>query len=215
MAHRFARPLAAAILALGLASAAAAAAAAKLIDASKLFTHYDAYLKLPAGERSHFIMAFYLKSAGQPMSAPLFLVEGATRTPIPMRADGKVLKLPTLAQLDKAKVDLGVEEGTKIGETLGLEPVVAPAVDLDAHELAAAIAQAGPGMKKIAGILAMALPTPKAVLFVGAPSGEAELADGKRVPLPMVKGSPAYDPAAIPNARRIHLPSVPRKLDID
>jgi len=69
-------------------------------------------------------------------------------------------------------------------------------------------------MKKIAGLLAMALPTPKAVLFIGVPSGEAELADGRRVALPLVKGAPSYDPAAIPNARRIHLPKVPAKLDI-
>jgi len=213
MAHRLARPLVAIVLALGLASPAAAAN--KQIDAGKLFTHYDAYLKLPPAERSHFVMAFYLKSNGQPLTGPAFLVEGAQRTPIPLRADGKVLKLPALAQLGAAKVDLGVEEGAKINEALGLEPVVAPATDLNARELAAAIAQAGPGMKKIAGIMALALPTPKAVLFVGAPSGEAELADGKRVPLPIVKGSPAYDPAAIPNAKRIHLPSVPRKLDID
>lgn len=211
MAHRLAATLAAAAFAL----ASPAAAAAKLIDAGKLFTHYDAYLKLPAAERSHFVMAFYLKVAGQPPTAPVFLVEGATRTPIPTRADGKVLKLPTLAQLDKAKVDLGVEEGTKINETVGFEPLVAPATDLDAHELAAAVAQAGPGVKKVAGILALTLPTPKAVLFVGAPSGEAELADGKRVPLPMVKGYPAYDPAVILGAKRIHLTAVPRKLDID
>jgi hypothetical protein len=70
-------------------------------------------------------------------------------------------------------------------------------------------------MKKIAGVMALALPTPKAVLFIGASSGEAELADGRRVTLPLVKGAPAYDPAAIPNARRIHLAKVPSKLDID
>ena len=34
-------------------------------------------------------------------------------------------------------------------------------------------------MKKIAGILALAMPAPKAVLFAGVTSGEAELADGR------------------------------------
>jgi hypothetical protein len=192
-----------------------AAAANKVIDASKLYNRYDAYLKLPAAERSHFTMAYYLHIGPQPLAAPVWLVEGATKTPIPLRADGKVLKFPTAAQLASAKVELGVDEGVKIGNTIDLEPLVAPAADLDAKELAAAVAQAGPGMKKIAGVMAMALPTPKAVLFVGVPSGEAELTDGRRVPLPLVKGVPAYDPAAIPNARRIHLPKAPQKLDID
>ena len=205
----------AAAVAVALVAATPTLAAGRQIDAGKLFTRLDAYLKLPPAERSHFTMAYYLHVGPQPLAAPMTLVEGATRTPIPLRADGKVLKLPTLAQLDKAKVEIGVDEGTKIGATIDLEPLVPPAADLDARELAAAVAQAGPGMKKIAGVFAMALPTPKAVLFQGVASGEAELADGRRVALPLSKGVPAYDPAALPNARRIRLPAVPRKMDID
>ncbi|HEY0437139.1 MAG TPA: hypothetical protein VGC92_10890, partial [Phenylobacterium sp.] len=98
---------------------------------------------------------------------------------------------------------------------VGLEPLAPLAQDYDARELAAAVAQAGPGMKKIAGVLALALPTPKGVRFVGVPSGEAELADGKRVPLPVVKGVPEFAPAAFPTAVRIHLPKVPARLAID
>jgi hypothetical protein len=209
----FARSAAAFAVVLCLASAAAAAP--KQIDASKLFTHYDAYLKLPAAERSHFTMAFYLRQAGQPLAAQVTLVEGASRTPIPLGADGKVLRLPTLAQLSSGKIEIGVEAGTTLSETVGLEPLVAPAADLDARELAAAVAQAGPGMKKIAGVLGLALPKPKAILFVGAASGEAELANGRRVRLPLVKGAPAYDPSEIPNATRIRLANAPQKLDID
>ncbi|MFL5297413.1 MAG: hypothetical protein ACJ798_13610 [Phenylobacterium sp.] len=208
--------VAAALLALlSVGAAPPALAAGKQIDAGKLFTRLDAYQKLPPAERSHFTMAYYLHIGPQPLTAPMVLVEGATRTPIPLRADGKVLKLPTPAQLEKAKVEIGVDEATKIGETIGLEPLTPAAADLDARELAAAIAQAGPGMKKIAGVFGLALPTPKAVLFQGVASGEAELADGRRVPLPLVKGAPSYDPAVTPNARRIRLPGVPRKLDID
>ncbi len=216
MAFRFAHPIAALVLAAGLACAAPALAANKVIDAGKVFVRLDAYWKLPAAERSHFAMAFRLRTAGgAPLTAPVTLVDGDKRTPIPLGPDGKVLVLPTAAQLADGKVEIGVDASTKLGANIGLEPLVPPATDLDAKELAAAIGQAGPGMKKIAGVLGLALPMPKAVLFVGAPSGEAELADGRRVPLPMVKGAPAYDPATLPNARRIHLAKVPQKLDID
>jgi hypothetical protein len=213
MSLRFVRACA---LAAGLAVLAGqpAAAASKVIDAAKLYNHYDAYLKLPPAERSHFTMAYYLHVGPQPLTAAVWLLDGPTKTPIPLRADGKVLKFPTAAQLGAAKVQVDVDETMKIGNTIGLEPLVAPAAELDARELAAAVAQAAPGMKKIAGVMALALPTPKMVLFVGVPSGEAELADGRRVPLPLVKGVPAYDPAAIPNAKRIRLPKAPQKLDI-
>jgi hypothetical protein len=217
MAHRLGHSVGAALLALCLAGPAAAAAgdAAKQVDAAKLFAHYDAYLKLPPAERSHFTMAFYLHIGPAPLTAPVWLVEGDRKIPLPLRADGRVQRLPTLAQLGADKVAIGVDPATKLGLTVGLEPLVAPAADLDARELASAVAQAGPGMKKIAGVMAFTLPAPKAVLFLGVPSGEAELADGRRVPLPIVKGAPAYDPAAIPNARRIHLPKAPTRLDID
>jgi hypothetical protein len=213
LSHPFVRSFAAVLLVLAIAGPAAAAG--KQVEAAKVFPRLDAYLKLPPAERSRFTIAYYLHVGPQPLTAPMFLVEGERRTPVPLRADGKVMRLPTLAQLDKATVEVGVDAATRISNTIGLEPLVAPAADLDARELAAAVAQAGPGMKKIAGVFAMALPTPKAVMFVGAPSGEAELADGRRVPLPLVKGVPAYDPAVLPNARRIRLAKVPTKLDID
>jgi hypothetical protein len=220
MACSLRHAIAAALLGLCIAGPAAAAVgerveASKQVDAAKLFTHYDAYLKLPMAERTHFTMAFYLRIGPAPLTAPVWLVEGDRKIPLPLRADGRVERLPTLAQLGADKVEIGVDSGTKLGLVIGLEPLEAPAVDLDAHELASAVAQAGPGMKKIAGVLGFALPTPKAVLFIGAPAGEAELADGRRVALPLIRGAPAYDPAAIPNARRIHLTKVPTKLDID
>ncbi|WP_372781709.1 hypothetical protein [Phenylobacterium sp.] len=204
-----------AVAALALVLATPAAAAGKMVDASKVFARLDAYLKLPPAERSHFTMAYYLRVGDAPLTAPAWLVEGDRKTAIPLRADGRILRLPTAAQLGAAKVEIGVDAATKVNENIGLEPLAAPAQDLDARELAIALAQAQGGMRKIAGPMGFALSTPKAILFVGAQSGEAELADGKRVPLPMIKGAPAYDPAALANAKRIHLARTPQKLDID
>ncbi len=220
MAFRLGPTAATALLALCVSGPAAAAAgmrmeAAKQVDAAKLFTHYDAYLKLPAAERSHFTMAFYLRLGAAPLTAPVWLVEGDKKIPMPVRADGRIEPPPTLAQLVADKVEIGVDPGTKLRLIIALEPLAAPGTDLDARELAAAIAQARPGMRKIAGVIGFALPAPKAVLFLGVPAGDAELADGRRVALPLISGAPAYDPAAIPNARRIRLQKIPTRLDID
>ena len=213
MPHRLHRSLVAAAFA--MIAASPAAAANKVVDAAKAFGHLDAYLKLPPAERSHFTMAFYFHVGPRPLTAPIWLVEGDRRTPIPLRADGKVLRLPTLAQLSGAKVEVGVDAATKLGASIGLEPLVAPSTDMDARELAAGVAQAARGARQIAGVMAFALPMPKSVTFVGATAGEVEFADGRRAALPVVKGAATYDPAVLPNARRIRFAAAPLKLDID
>ena len=122
MPYGLRRALVAAAFALVVASPAMAAN--KVVDASKAFGHLDAYLMLPAAERSHFTMAFYFYVGSQPLTAPIWLVEGERRTPIPLRADGKVLRLPTLAQLGAARVEVGVDAATKLVVRIGrLSPV--------------------------------------------------------------------------------------------
>jgi hypothetical protein len=196
--------------------AAPAFAANKTLPAQRLYRYYDNYLALPAAERSHFTVAYYLKQQdGAPLAAPVWMVDGARRTPIPLRADGKMLRLPTAAELANAKVEFGIDETAKIGLGVGPEPSAAPSADLDARDLALAVSQAASGMKKMAGIMALAVPKVQEVAFLGAGSGEVEFADGHRAPLPLVKGSPTYNPANQPNARRIHLARVPAKLDLN
>jgi hypothetical protein len=206
------------VLAVGavvLAMAAPAFAAEKLVEASKVLVYMEPYLKLPAAERNHFTVAYYLRVGGQPLTAPVALVVGARRIPIPVGPRGKLERLPTLAELDGGKLAIGIDPATKISLTLGIEPLIAPAADLDAHELALSIAQAAVGERKVAGLMAMAMPKLSNVGFVGVPSGEVEFSDGRRAPLPTVKGLLTYDPAAQPNAKRIHLPKAPDKLDIN
>ncbi|HEX3365923.1 hypothetical protein [Phenylobacterium sp.] len=203
-----------AIAAAAFALAAPALAADKTLEADKAFPYLAAYLKLPLAERNHFTMAYYLHLGAEPLKAPAWLVEGAKRTPLSLRADGKVERLPDLAQLEHGQLEIGIDAATKINNVLGVEPLLAPATDLDAHELAVAIAQAAVGSRKAVGVMAMAMPKLTNVGFVGVPSGEVEFADGHKAPLPLVKGVPTYTPEAQPNATRIHLPAVPRKLDM-
>lgn len=201
--------------ALMLAVSAPALAADKVVDAAKAFPYLAAYLKLPAAERGHFVLTYAWRLDGEPLKAPVWLVDGAQRTPLVVRpADGKVERLPDLAELEHSKIEFGLDAASKISTTLGIEPAIPPAADLDAHELAAAIAQGAIGARKAAGIMAIAMPKLSNVGFVGVASGEIEFADGHRAPLPLLKGVPTYTPADQPNAKRIRLPAVPRKLDI-
>jgi hypothetical protein len=200
--------------AFALACAAPAAAADKLVDPKKVFSYLDAYLKLPPAERSRFKINYYLHIGPQPLTAPVWLVEGARRTPVPLRADGRVDRLPTLAQLDSAKLQFGVEEGTKLGCTVGIETMAPPAAEMDAREVAASLVQAAAGVRKAAGIMAMAMPKLSQVSFPGVPSGEVVMADGKRAPLPLLKGVPSFNPAQFPGAKTLRFPKAPIKTDM-
>ena len=197
-----------------LALATPAAAAAKVVDPKKVFPYLDAYLKLAPADRNRFRMVYFFKKDGRPLTAPIWLVDGATRLPVPLRADGRAERLPTLAQLDRAKVQVDVDAGAKIGVSMSLEPTMSVAAQMDARELAAALAQASTGMRKALGVLAMAMPKLEALQFQGVTSGEVEFADGRRAPLPVVKGVVSYNPAAMPGGRTLRFPRVPSRLEI-
>ncbi len=206
------RTLLAGVLAL---AAFPAVASDKLVDPKKVFRYLDEYLKLPAAERSRFRINYYLHLGPQPLTAPVWLVEGATKTPVPLRAsDGRVERLPTAAQLANAKIQIGVEEGAKLGLSIGIETLAAPTAEMDARDVAAALAQAAAGVKKAAGIMAMAMPKLTQVSFPGVASGEVITADGKRSPLPLVKGAPTFKPADFRNARTLKFPKAPLKGDM-
>ena len=98
------RSLLAGVLAL---AALPAAASDKLVDPKKVFRYLDEYQKLPAAERSRFRINYYLHVGPQPLTAPVWLVEGAKKTQLPLRAtDGRVERLPTSAQLETAKIQI-------------------------------------------------------------------------------------------------------------
>ncbi len=197
-----------------LALAGPAAAAAKVVDANRVFPFLDVYLKIPPADRSRFRLVYAFRSAGKPLAAPVWLIDGGTRTPIPLRTDGRADRLPTLAQLDRSKIEVGVDAAVKISIDMTLEPTTALATELDARELAAAIAQASTGVRKGAGIMALAIPKMQAVEFHGVASGEVEFADGRRAPLPIKEGRPTYNPATQPAAKTVRFPKPPTRITI-
>lgn len=197
-----------------LALATPALAAPKVVDAKKVFPYLDAYLKLPPADRSRFRLAYAFGRDGKPLTAAVWLIDGAQRQPVPLRADGRAERLPTLVQIDRAKVQVDVDSSVKMSTNMTIEPTVSPAAELDAKDLAASLAQAQAGMRKALGVMALAMPKLEGVRFHGVASGEIELSDGRRVALPVVGGFPFFTPSAQPNARRLRFPKVPSRIEI-
>ena len=191
------------------------AAAAKVVEAKKVFPFLDVFLKIPPADRNRFRLVYTFRSAGKPLAAQVWLIDGGPRTPMPLRADGRADRLPTLAQLDRGKIEIGVDAGTKISVGMTLEPTTVPAAELDARDLAAAIAQASTGVRKGAGIMALAIPKMQAVAFHGVTSGEVEFADGRRATLPIKDGTPTYTPTAQPAAKTLRFARPPARITIE
>jgi hypothetical protein len=144
------------------------------------------------------------------------LIVGGKRTPIPIAADGRVERLPTAAELAAhAQIGLDAQPGMKFTNHLSLDTSIRPAQEIAAAECVQAMDQANAAIRRAAGVMAMLAPKVKAVTFVGAGSGVAVLADGKTAPLPLIKGAPAYDPAAIKNARTIKLTKAPTLVSLE
>lgn len=203
-----------ALLVLTAGGARAATPEPKGVPAGKLFPFLDLYLSLPPGERDRFSMAHYLSQDGRPgTTARLVLVSGGVRTPLPVDADGRILRQPTLADL-KGDAQVLIENRPEHGRfslALELEANLRLAQTISPADCVAAINQCNAGIRKKAGLIGFAAPTIEQVVFIGAPSGSARLADGRVVPLPVVKGRPAYRPADLAAAGALSFPAPPSR----
>lgn len=203
----------------GAASAQAKAAAtqeAKQAPIKKAFPYLDAYLKIPAAERSRFTLAYRLqgKNGAPPGKIRVWVNQGATRTELPVAADGQVLRLPTLAMLNDKAATVTVDKASPapLGIDLALESTARPAAEMSAADLAAAVDQANRGIKRAAGVVRFAVPTMGAAMFVGAGSGQVVMPDGRRSALPVVGGAPYFAPAAWPGARTVLFAKTPTRV---
>ena len=189
-----------------------AAAADEPLPAKKLFPFYDLYLAIPAADRSKFTMAYYLRSNGKPATGvTLTLISAAgVRSPIPIGADGRILKTPGPADLKDGKIAIAkANAADKFQLSMEMQPVVRMAEIMPAAELAASIAQCRAAIKAKAGVIGFAAPKIEQVIFTGLTSGTAVMADGRTAPLPLFKGMPAYDPAAQPGVASLKFAKAP------
>lgn len=202
---------------LALAAAGPALAAGKKsVEVAKVFPYLENYLKLPAAERSRFTLAYYLQRDGRPAAGVKgALVQGEVRTPLAVNAAGRVSPLPTLAQIKaRAMVEFDVPENTRFSMSLAIEPLMRPAAELSAAELALAVTQAAKGTKKAAGLMGVAMPAITAVHFKGAAGGQAIDANGRATTLPVVSGAPVFEPAKYSNARTVRFSRAPTQMSL-
>jgi hypothetical protein len=194
--------------------AGSALAADKMIDPNKVFPYLQAYWKLPPAERSRFAPAYVFRHNGQPLAVPVAIVQGAASNPIPLRADGRVGRLPTLAELDGGKLHVGLDEKDKFTSSMQVEALVKPAAQMEVRDLVAAIDQATAGEKKVAGFVGFMAPKLTEVGFEGVSSGEIRFADGHKAPLPVESGFPVFAPAKFPGAVTLVFPKAPTRIQI-
>lgn len=182
--------------------------------AKKVFPYYDLYLGIPAAERTRFVLAYYLFLNGKPASGQAIYViqPNGTRTLLAQAPDGRITRMPTLAELKDGVVDGDrSNEDHKFSISMQMQPVVRLAETMPTAELVAAIDQCNTAIRKRAGVIGFAAPKMEQVMFVGAGSGQALLAGGQTAPLPVFKGMPFYRPAALPGVLSLKFAKAPTR----
>ncbi|MBI1685509.1 hypothetical protein [Caulobacter hibisci] len=207
--------LAAAVVALA-AGSVALAQGGKIAPADKVFSYLENFLKVPAQERSRTRVAFALSRDGKPAAGlKATLVEaGGARTPLPINAEGRFERLPTLAQLQGgAKVEFDAPADAKFGSTLIIEPVLKPAAEYDVAELKAVVESTNGVIGKAAGPMAMLAPKMTGLSFPGAGGGVVVGADGKTQTLPLSPSkAPIFRLSDFKGASRVRLSATPSQV---
>lgn len=213
------RAVASALMSLALAAtipSAARAEAGKVAPATKVFSFLEAFLKVPAAERSRIKVTYALMREGKRatgVKATLIEANGV-RTPLPIDGEGRFERTPTLAQLQaKAQVSFDVPADTKLGSTMLLDPVLKPAAEYDARELVATVEDSNKAIRKAAGPMALMAPQMDGLKFLTVDSGVAIFPNGSSRPLPVIAGGVVFEPGQFKGASRVRLAKTPSAVD--
>jgi hypothetical protein len=185
-------------------------------DAAKVFPYVEHFLTIPPAEQSDFTVAYYLKRDGQPAAdVAVTLIDNGVRIPVPIDEDGRIERLPTLAEVrDHAMVAFDVPDHTHMKVRIGLAPIAPPSTAMDAPALQRAIVQANTAIHRLAGIFQVGVPKLKSALFDGAEGGAAVMADGSTVPLPVKPDGPYYQPSKLRGAVTLTFTKPAQHIDI-
>lgn len=208
------RVLVGAVMALA-AGSAALAQGDKVAPADKVFSYLENFLKVPAQDRSRTRVAYRVTRDGKPaegLKATLVEASGA-RTPLPINAEGRFERLPSLAQLQGgAKVEFDAPADVKFGSVLIIEPVLKPATEYELGELRAVLNSTNGVIAKAAGPMAMLAPKMTGFSFPGATGGVAVGGDGKVQALPLAGKTPIFRLSDFKGATRVRLSGTPSQV---
>ena len=191
-----------------------AANAPKTFPAKQMFPFLDLYLGIPPADRTRFTLAYYLHSDGKPatgVALTLISASGA-RSMIPVGADGRLLKTPSITDLKDGQIGIEkIDPAAKFQLIMEMQAVARMADVLPAADLTAAIAQCKAAIKARAGVIGFAAPKIEQVAFPGLTAGTAVFADGRTAALPLYKGMPAWDPAVMAGVASLRFARTPSR----
>lgn len=196
--------------------AAPAMAAQRETDVSRVFVFLDNFLRMTPSERATLKVSFYLTQNGKPpKGVRAWIVDrDGTRTDVPIAADGRFEREPTLRQLvEKSKMVFEGEDRSGFSVRIGLVWGARPAIEMDARQVADGIDAANAIVRKAAGRFGMVAPKMVQVAFPGAGSGAAVMPGGATAPLPMFKGAPAFNPDAMAGAEKLRFARLPARME--
>jgi hypothetical protein len=191
-------------------------AAQRETDVSKVFVFLDNFLRMSPAERARLDVSFYLTQNGlPPKGVKAWIIDkDGSRTDVPIGADGKFEREPTLKQLvEKSKIVFEGQDKSGYSVRIGLVWGARPAIEMDAQKVAACLNDTNAIVKKAAGRFGMVAPRMIQVAFPGAPSGAAVMANGQATPLPMFKGCPAFNPEAMAGATKLRFTKAPWRME--
>jgi len=137
----------------------------KLVETVKA----DKFYALPAGERDKVILYARLIPANKaiaPGDVKLTVVDGATRTPLPLDAAGRMRLNPNPQWLaNDAKIWTSLPSGEKSGISFDIGAVLPETTQWNYASVMGAVPQSNAAIGKVAGALSMFVPTMKSVIF--------------------------------------------------
>ena len=204
-------------LAMAVATPRVAFADVRTISLDKAFPYLAAYLQMPAGERSHFYLAFRAYRDKHPVAdvAAAIVAANGARTPIAFDRQGIVTRVPDLATLKSAAhVEIASAPFQMAPELRCATP---PSIRVDVAQLAAALAQVNNAVVKFAGALSFVIPKFTAAYFPDAGSAQALMADGRTAALPAftfpsIGPVPYIEPATLAGARTVVFARPPSRI---
>lgn len=129
----------------------------------------DKFHALPAAERDKLILYARLVPVNRaiaPPDAKLVVVDGASRTPLPLDAHGRTRIVPNPQWLaDDARIWTSLPNGEKMQLSFDIGAVLPETAQWNYAAVMGAVPQANAGIGKVAGMLSMFVPTMTSVIF--------------------------------------------------